>query len=107
MQLACHKQANIHWSCFQRLDHPQGSTRYPFLLLFHIENNVQFKFGGGGGGGGGSVVNSKIHLLYLHACFSYLFSCNWCVLFLSFFLLFCVLYELGWCLVIVLRILCL
>ena len=26
--------------------HPQGSTCYPFLLLFHIEDNVHFKFGG-------------------------------------------------------------
>ena len=65
-QLACHKQANIHWSYFQRLDQPQrgggggtrypflllfhiednkGGTRYPFLLLFHIEDNAYFKFG--------------------------------------------------------------
>ena len=52
-QLTCYKQANIHWSCFRRLDHPQGSSRYPFLLLFHIKDNVQFNFQGGGGGGGG------------------------------------------------------
>ena len=45
-KLACHKQANIHRSCFQRLDRPQGNTHYPIFLLFHIEDNVHFKFGG-------------------------------------------------------------
>ena len=37
--------SHIHWNYFRRLDHPQGSTRYPFLLLCHIEDNVYFKFG--------------------------------------------------------------
>ena len=49
---------------------------------------------------------SKIQLLYLLTCFSYLFLDVWflfaCV-FLFFFCLFCVSYELSWCLVIVLR----
>ena len=49
---------------------------------------------------------SKIQLLYLVTYFSYFFLVVWllfaCV-FLSFYCLLCVSYELSWCLVIVLR----
>ena len=51
---------------------------------------------------------SKIQLLYLLTCFSFLFSVVWLSIacaFLSFFCLFRVSYELGWCLVMVLRML--
>ena len=42
----CMSQAShIHLRCFRRLDHPQRSYGYLFLLLFNIEDNVQFKFG--------------------------------------------------------------
>ena len=55
VQLACHKLANVHWSCLRGLNHPQGSSRYPFLLLFYIEDNVQFKFG---------AMNSRIQFFF-------------------------------------------
>ena len=50
----------------------------------------------------------KIKILYLLTCFSYLFLVVWLLFagaFLYFFCLFCVSYELGWCLVMVLRML--
>ena len=53
-------------------------------------------------------IFSKIQLLYLLTCFSYFFSVVWLLFacsFISFFCLFCVSYELGWCLVMVLRML--
>ena len=54
-----------------------------------------------------SIFFSKIQLLYLLTCFSYLFLVVWflfaCVFLSFFFCLFCVSYELSWCLVIVIR----
>ena len=55
-----------------------------------------------------SIFFSKIQLLYLLTYFSYLFSVVWLLFactFLSFFCLFCISYELGWFLVMVLRML--
>ena len=52
------------------LDQPQGGSRYLFLLLFHIEDNVHFKFGG-------RIQNfRKSHLWYLFICFSFLVLSN-------------------------------
>ena len=86
-----------HWSYFWRLDHPQGSSHYLFLLLFHIEDNVQFKFRGDGEFKN-SKKTSKIQLLYLLTSVSYVFLVVWllfaCV-FLSLFCLFRVSYDLG------------
>ena len=59
----CMSQASSYsLELLRRLDHLQGNTRYPFLLLFHIEDSVHFNLegGGGGGGGGGWGVNSRI-----------------------------------------------
>ena len=39
-EMGRHRASHIHWSNFRRLDHPQGISRYLFLLLFHIEDNV-------------------------------------------------------------------
>ena len=56
-----------------------------------------------------SKKKSKIQFLYLLTCFSYLFSIVWllfaCAFLSFFFYLFCVSYELGWCLVMILRML--
>ena len=55
-----------------------------------------------------SIFFSKMQLLYLLTYFSYLFSVVWLLNacdFISFFCLFCVSYDLGWCLVMVLRML--
>ena len=56
-----------------------------------------------------SIFFSKIQLLYFLTCFSYFFSFVWLFFactFLSFFCLFRVSYELGWSLIIVLRMFC-
>ena len=93
-QLAFHKQVIF----IKRPAHSKGSTYYPFLFLFHIKDNVHFKFFFFffflGGGGGGKFKNSKF-FQKSYFCTSVpvldvrFFACA----FLSFFCLFCVLYE--------------
>ena len=68
-------------------------------ILFYIHAFVLIK---------NSIFFSKIQLLYLLTCYSYLFSVVWLLFactFLYFFCLFCISYELGWFLVMVLRML--
>ena len=112
-QLAFHKQVILTGATFEGLITLKGVLMIHYCFCFTLRTMFNSNLGGGGGGGGGGwcVISrihkffSKIQLLYLLTYFSCCFICLGCLDVFFFLLLFYVSYELGWCLVMVLRML--